>query len=112
VRIAGERAWLTVKGTASALARPEFEYEIPSAEARDMLDLFCPKARLTKTRYRVPHDGLVWEVDVFEGHAQGLVLAEVELSHPDQSVTVPPWAGQEVTRDPRYRNAAIVSQVP
>ena len=115
VRLAGQghalKAWLTIKGTGTGLSRPEFEYEIPVAEAREMLSNFCTSL-LTKTRYRVRHDGMVWEVDVFDGHAQGLVLAEVELSDVDQIVTLPSWVGREVTHDPRYRNSAILQSLP
>lgn len=109
---AGERAFLTIKGTRAGLARPEFEYEIPLGEAQEMLHTFCPKHLLTKTRYRIRHDGMIWEVDVFEGRARGLVLAEVELSHIDQVVTLPSWVGREVTDDPRYHNSSIALDPP
>jgi CYTH domain-containing protein len=112
VRLAGERAFLTIKGTHAGLSRPEFEYEIPVTEAQDMLRMFCPQPLLTKTRYRVPHEGMVWEIDVFSGHATGLVLAEVELTHADQAIAIPRWAGREVTDDPRYRNSSIVNDPP
>jgi adenylate cyclase len=112
VRIAGERAFLTIKGTKAGIARPEFEYEIPLGEGQEMLRTFCPAPLLTKTRYRIRHEGVVWEVDEFEGHAQGLVLAEVELAHIDQVVTLPSWVGREVTDDPRYRNSSIAVDPP
>lgn len=112
VRLAGEQAWLTIKGTHAGLSRPEFEYEIPVAEAQQMLDLFCPKPLLTKTRHRLLHAGMLWEIDVFAGHAAGLVLAEVELSDVEQIVAIPDWAGREVTDDPRYRNSAIIADPP
>lgn len=111
VRLAGDRAWITVKGTNPGLARPEFEYAIPVADAEAMLAM-CPQPLVTKTRYRVPYAGLIWEVDVFAGHAAGLVMAEVELSSADQPVTLPPWAGREVSDDPAYRNAAIAIRSP
>ncbi|WP_068082818.1 CYTH domain-containing protein [Novosphingobium rosa] len=111
IRLAGERAWLTVKGVAPGISRPEFEYAIPVADAEAMLGM-CPQPLVTKTRYRVPYETLIWEVDVFEGHAAGLIMAEVELSDADQTVSLPPWAGREVSDDPAYRNAAIAIRSP
>jgi adenylate cyclase len=74
-----------------------------------MLERLCTGRRLDKTRHDVPHGGLVWEVDVFEGPLAGLVIAEVELPHPGHPLDLPSWAGREVTEDPRYANAALAS---
>lgn len=108
LRLIDEQAWLTIKGP-GGLVRPEFEYPVPPAEARLMLDTLCAGRRIAKTRHDVPHDGLLWEVDVFEGPLAGLVIAEVELPTPDHSVGLPPWAGHEITGDDRYANAALAS---
>lgn len=112
VRCAAERAWITVKGKRDGIARPEFEYEIPSSDAEEMLASLCDGPILQKVRYRIVRDGLVWEVDIFEGAAAGLLVAEVELASPDQNLTLPAWIGDEVTHDPRYRNAAIARNGP
>ena len=109
VRTMGGRGFLTVKGRGEGLARPEYEYEIPVDEAREMLEGLCVKPLIVKERYRVVHDGLVWEVDEFGGENRGLVLAEVELAHPDQAVSLPVWVGREVSGDYRYYNASLVS---
>lgn len=109
IRRADDRAYITVKGERVGIMRPEFEYEIPVDDAEDMLKSLCMRPLLEETRYRVPHKGLIWEVDVFEGSAEGLVLAEVELDRVDQPVAVPAWAGDEVSDDPRYRNVAIAA---
>jgi len=106
VRIAGEAGYLTIKGP-GLLSRDEFEYPIPLADAAAMLGRLCAPPVITKTRFRVDHAGLAWEVDVFDGHLAGLVLAEVELTAPDQEFARPAWAGAEVTDDPRYQNAAL-----
>jgi adenylate cyclase len=106
IRQAGEAAFLTIKGP-GLLARAEYEYPIPVAEAAEMLERLCPQPVIEKTRTRVRHGGLVWEVDEFAGHLAGLVLAEVELASPDQSFARPEWLGREVTEDPRYQNAAL-----
>jgi len=107
VRVAGGRAWLTVKGPARGLTRPEFEYGIPVEDAEAMLKELSVAPPVEKTRYRVPFGGLVWEVDVFHGANEGLVLAEVELEHEEQEPPLPPWVGEEVTHDPRYLNASL-----
>ena len=108
VRTMGGRGFLTVKGRGEGLARSEYEYEIPVDEAREMLDELCVKPLIVKERYRLVHDGLVWEVDEFAGENRGLVLAEVELASEDQAVSLPDWVGREVSNDPRYYNAALV----
>lgn len=106
VRLSGERAWITLKSP-GLLSRAEFEYPIPLADAEAMLAAHCVSPPLSKQRTRVRHDGLVWEVDEFEGRLAGLVIAEVELSDARQAVTLPSWVGAEVTQDARFQNAAL-----
>lgn len=108
VRIAGDEAYLTIKGQALGIARLEYEYPIPLAEASELLDRLCLKPLIEKTRYRIEYRGRVWEVDEFSGENQGLVVAEVELESPDQPLELPDWVGEEVTHDPRYLNANLV----
>jgi CYTH domain-containing protein len=103
VRLVEEAGFLTIKGP-GLLTRAEFEYPIPAEDAAAMLATLCVPPILEKTRTRVAHDGLVWEVDEFAGHLAGLVLAEVELAAADQPLALPDWAGREVTGDPRYLN--------
>jgi adenylate cyclase len=107
VRRAGPRAFLTIKGSGEGMVRPEFEYEIPVEEAEEMFKL-CRHPLIEKTRHRVLHQGILWEVDEFAGENAGLVLAEVELEHPDQLLALPEWVGDEVTSDQRYRNSRLV----
>jgi adenylate cyclase len=107
IRIAGERASITVKGPRTGLRRAEFEYEIPLAEATEMLATLCGGPLVEKTRYFVSHGGVTWHVDVHEGLLDGLILAEVELEHEEQGFTLPEWVGREVTGDPRYKKANI-----
>ncbi|MCA1793724.1 MAG: CYTH domain-containing protein [Desulfotignum sp.] len=108
VRIKGAAGFLTVKGLTIASARPEFEYEIPLSDARQMLDLFCEKPVIEKCRHILYHQGIKWVIDRFFGANQGLVVAEIELSSRDQIFEPPPWAGKEVTEDIRYYNANLV----
>lgn len=108
VRLDEGRAWLTVKGERVGLGRPEFEYEIPRADAESMLSLVCETCFIEKTRHCVPHAGLVWEVDVYGGILEGMILAEVELDHEGQAFERPAWLGREVTGDPRFRQSALL----
>jgi adenylate cyclase len=108
VRTAGDKAFLTVKGANVGAVRAEYEYAIPLTDANEMLDRLCQRPLIEKIRYRVPHQGMVWEVDEFDGVNRGLITAEVELKREDQAVATPDWAGREVTSDPRYFNANLV----
>jgi adenylate cyclase len=107
VRIKGEKGFLTIKGRPLALVRPEYEYEIPLADARQMLDLFCNGRIIEKRRFTCFHQGMTWVIDRFSGTNQGLLVAEIELTSKDQTFAVPAWAGPEVTEDPRYLNASL-----
>ena len=107
IRIKGERsATLTVKSAAAEMRRLEFEYEIPLADANSLFDL-REGGIVAKLRYKLPSQGSVWEIDVFEGENQGLVMAEIELPNEDKPFERPPWLGQEITADPRYSNASL-----
>ena len=107
VRITDDRqAVLTLKGAVDGISRPEYEYEIPVADARELLDMAEPHV-IEKRRHLVPYGGLVWEVDVFLGRHAGLVVAEVELVDENQAVPLPHWVGAEVTQDDRYNNASL-----
>lgn len=99
-------AVLTLKGQVQGISRAEYEYAIPLADARDLLVMAGPNI-VEKRRYLVPFGGLVWEVDEFLGRHAGLIVAEVELTHEDQSVPLPDWVGDEVTQDDRYNNASL-----
>jgi adenylate cyclase len=107
VRLEDGRGTLTIKGPSRGAGRAEYEYAIPAKDARELLRDLCEKPLIEKTRWRVRFRGLLWEVDVFEGANRGLVVAEVELSRGGQKVAPPPWAGREVTSDPRYLNANL-----
>ncbi|MEO7100556.1 MAG: CYTH domain-containing protein [Luteolibacter sp.] len=106
VRLAGENAWITIKGRTQGITRAEFEYAIPPEEARDLLGLCLPSV-IDKTRHEVRHGGHVWEIDVFHGENEGLIVAEVELSDEEESPEIPGWVGEEVSSDVRYFNSAL-----
>lgn len=107
VRIDDERALLNIKNATLDIERQEYEYPVPVADAREMLASLCAGRSLSKVRYRVEHDDHTWEVDVFEGANEGLVLAEIELESRDQAFSIPTWVGEEVSGDPRYLNSSL-----
>lgn len=106
-RVKGEKAFLTIKGKSEGISRQEFEYEIPIPDALDLLKL-CEYPTIEKTRYKLPQGDLVWEIDVFEGDNEGLIMAEVELTSENQKIDLPDWVGEEVSDDNRYFNAQLV----
>ena len=108
VRVSGDRAWLNIKSATVGVTRREYEYEIPGADAHAILEELCVKPLIEKTRFVVEHDGRTWEIDVFEGDNAGLVVAEVELESEDEEITLPAWAGEDVSHDVRYYNQRLV----
>src|SRR5689334_12092386 len=94
VRIAGDRAFLTVKGASKGARRAEFEYEIPVEDASKLMELSDGPV-VTKRRRVIEHAGSTWEVDEFEGENAGLVVAELELESEDQAYAKPDWLGRE-----------------
>ncbi|MBI1421905.1 MAG: CYTH domain-containing protein [Gammaproteobacteria bacterium] len=108
VRIEGDKAFLNIKSMTLGVRRHEYQYAIPVAEANELLDTLCEKPLVEKTRYIVDYADHRWEIDVFAGANAGLVVAEVELQSEHESLEVPPWAGIEVSDDPRYYNVNLV----
>jgi adenylate cyclase len=108
VRVRGDQAFLTVKGLTQGASRAEFEYEIPLADAEELLKL-SDGPLIEKTRYVVVHDGSKWEVDEFQGDNSDLVVAEIELRSKDEQFSRPAWLGREVTDDNRYYNSSLAS---
>ena len=115
VRIKGDSGFITIKGPANAngFSRLEFEYPVPLADAEAMLQL-CPPVVIDKERHYIPAGNHTFEVDVFHGAHEGLVIAEVELGSEDEPFVRPDWLGEEVTGDKRYYNAylSIPSNLP
>ena len=101
-----ENAYLTIKSARPGASRDEFEYDVPLADARAMLPLRTGEV-IEKTRYRVPASDLTWEIDVFAGAHDGLVVAEIELPEEGTRFDRPDWLGDEVTHDKRYYNASL-----
>ena len=108
IRTKGSKGFLTIKGKTVNTRRSEFEYEIPRADAQQMLDLFCEAPLVEKTRFKIEFRGFEWVIDRFAGENSGLIVAEIELDHESQPFETPPWAGGEVTHDPRYYNSNLI----
>lgn len=108
VRIKGEKGFLTVKGKGneSGMSRLEWENEIPLNEAELLLSI-CEKGVIDKIRYEVKKDNHVFEVDVFSGENDGLIIAEIELHSELETFEKPDWLGEEVTNDEKYYNAYL-----
>ncbi len=107
VRVRGERAYLTIKGRSSGISRSEYEFDIPVADAEVMLTDLAQGPVIEKTRHLLEVDGHTWELDVFAGANEGLVMAEIELGSADEQFTVPSWAGRDVSDDARYYNVNL-----
>ncbi len=107
VRTADDKAFLTIKGPTVGASRPEFEYSIPYEDALSLFTL-CQGGFIEKLRYKVPYNGMVWEVDEFLGANEGLVIAEIELESENQSFDLPSWVGDDVTGNPKYYNSNLL----
>ena len=110
VRLTGDDAWLNIKHAYSPTVRHEVEVSLPAQDARELLDRACELGKVEKTRYEVPHAGHLWEVDVFHGANEGLVLAEVELAREGEPFERPAWVGEDVSLDPRYLNQNLAAR--
>jgi CYTH domain-containing protein len=109
IRVTDNMAFFTIK-LGTGITRSEFEYEIPQDEANEMIDeanLPC----LHKTRYYIQFADNTWELDVFHGELNGLLVAELELSHENQVFERPDWLGEEVTFDPAYLNSNLIERL-
>lgn len=106
VRVEGAVGKLNVKAAKVGMSRAEYEYEIPAADAEEMIATLC-SGLILKTRHYVPRGPHLWEVDVFEGDNAPLVVAEIELGAEDEEFDRPEWLGREITQDRRYYNHSL-----
>ena len=106
VRQTSDKGFLTIKGISVGATRAEYEYEIPFVEAQELLDQFAV-SELSKIRYKISVDHHIWEVDVFLGENEGLIVAEIELKTEDESFKIPDWIAQEVTAEEKYFNSNL-----
>ena len=107
VRQTSAKGFLTIKGLSVGATRPEYEYEIPFEEAKELLDQFAI-AELSKIRFKIIIDQHIWEVDEFFGNNKGLIVAEIELSNEEEKFNIPDWIDREVTHEEKYFNSSLV----
>ena len=108
IRLEDDKANINIKSATLGIQRQEYEYQIPSSDANEMLDTLCHKPLIEKTRHFVIYQGKTWEIDVFEGDNQGLIVAEIELDSENEQFELPSWAGEDVSHDTRYYNVCLV----
>lgn len=108
VRIKGENGFITIKGKSndSGTTRLEWEKEISLSEAESLLSI-CESGIIDKIRYEVKVGNHVFEVDVFSGENEGLIIAEIELQSENEWFEKPIWLGEEVTNDERFYNSFL-----
>jgi adenylate cyclase len=109
VRYTEEKGYLTIKGRSLGITRPEFEYEIPLDEAKELLDKFAA-SELSKIRYLIEFENKKWEVDEFLGENKGLIVAEIELESETEVFHNPDWIATEVTGEDKYYNSNLTIQ--
>lgn len=107
IRIRNNQGFLTIKSKNKGAVRNEFEYEIPLEEAEELI-LLCEQPVIEKIRYLVPKNNHIWEIDIFEGANQGLEVAEIELSHENESFELPSWVDKDVTHETKYYNSQLI----
>ena len=108
LRLADDKAFLTIKGASKGISRSEFEYEIPPEDLDAMFEEFGSGKFISKTRYYQQVGSHCWEIDIFEDENSGLAMAEIELAAPDEIFEMPDWVLEEVSEDKRFRNAYFV----
>jgi len=107
-RIKGDQAFLTLKGENRGSVRSEFEYQIPVTDSEEIIAQLCNGPTIDKTRYEIQHACHLWELDIFHGDNEGLIVAEVELASEDDVVDLPDWVTEEVTGDSKYYNSSLI----
>ena len=108
VRLEDNLGTVTIKSKTNGITRNEFEYAIPSQEAKELL-MLCSGPLIEKIRYRIPQENHTWEIDVFEGDNDGLIIAEIELTSDEDYFAKPQWLGEEVSGDSRYYNSNLAT---
>ncbi|WP_207460799.1 CYTH domain-containing protein [Azospirillum sp. SYSU D00513] len=110
IRITGQDAVMTIKRWVGPGVREERNTPISFWNAATLLKTRCVGGIVEKTRHHVTVGDHLWEVDFFTGANEGLVIAEVELDHPQEPVELPDWVSDEITGDRRYGNSMLAKQ--
>lgn len=102
--------FITIKGNKTGISRFEFEYKIPENDANQLFENFCNEGIIEKTRHYIEHKGHTWELDVFHGKNEGLIVAEIELKSEEETFSLPEWVDQEVTDQDKYYNMNLITK--
>ena len=102
--------FITIKGNKTGISRFEFEYKIPENDANQLFENFCNEGIIEKTRHYIEHKGHTWELDVFHGENEGLIVAEIELKSEEETFSLPEWVDQEVTDQDKYYNMNLIAK--
>ena len=107
IRFTQDSVMLTLKGKRTHASATELEWDISRERAEEIVSSkHLPS--VTKKRYHWKgEDGMVWEVDEFEGSLAGLVLAEIEVPDIDYDVVLPEWLGIEITGLHQWSNSTL-----
>lgn len=108
VRIEGNNANINIKSMTLSITRQEYEYSIPIDDAKKMLDELCEQPLIEKTRHIVKYNDHKWEIDVFSGMNEGLIVAEIELQNENEKFSIPDWIGDEVSEQVKYYNVNLI----
>tara|TARA_B100000963_G_C22485064_1_gene606506 strand:- start:110 stop:577 length:468 start_codon:yes stop_codon:yes gene_type:complete len=109
VRQKKDHFFITIKGNKTGISRYEFEYKIPKKDADQLFKNFCKEGIIEKTRHYIEHKGHTWELDVFHGENEGLIVAEIELESEKETFSIPNWVAKEVTNEEKYLNVNLMS---
>ena len=109
IRIRSKTAFLTIKGETQGNTRSEFEYTIPLTDAEHMMEELCQGPKIDKTRYLIHDKKHTWELDIFHGDNDGLIVAEIELGQENEEITLPEWVTEEVSGDHKYYNSQLLA---
>lgn len=109
VRIKNSKGFLTIKGKTVGISRSEFEYEIPLTDAEQILTTLTEKT-LVKYRYEIPFGEHLWEVDVFKGKLEGLIIAEIELSSDNETFKIPDWVIEDISDNVDFYNSNLIDK--
>ena len=110
VRYTETKGTITIKGKQIGITRDEYEYEIPLVDAIEIFQKHCQKT-LVKRRYKINNNEYLWDVDVYSGKLDGLIIAEIELKNENDRIdALPIWIGEEVTNDIQFSNAFLASK--
>jgi len=107
----GRKAILEIKGPND---REDDPVPLSLSEARELLRRHAVRnaSLIRKRRYVLPSawKGLKWEVDVFGGANQGLIMAEIETPTKRYRLDpkkFPKWLGPEVTEVASFKNRVL-----